>query len=72
MAEHAVKRHPVRGFFAGLCIGLGVAVLLFTYGVIALGTNAPFVVILVFTVLGVVWAYVAPPRRPLRSRNLSS
>jgi hypothetical protein len=39
-----------------------VAGLTFTYGVIALGTNAPFVVIVLGIVLGVVWAFVAPVR----------
>jgi hypothetical protein len=56
------KRHPFRGFFGGLFVGLGVALLLFLYGKIAFGTLTPYFIILGGVVLGVVWAFVAPAR----------
>src|SRR3954468_23708613 len=58
-----VQRHPIRGFFAGLLAGTAVSIFLVLGSVIALGTNAIYVPIIVGMVLGVVWAYVAPARR---------
>jgi hypothetical protein len=56
------RHHPVRGFFGGLFVGLGVALLLFLYGKIAFGTLTPYVIILAGVAVGVAWAYVAPAR----------
>lgn len=57
-----VRRHPVLGFFAGLVFGLGLALVLFVFGVVP--TSATWLGIVVGTcvVLGVVAAYVAPAR----------
>jgi uncharacterized membrane protein SpoIIM required for sporulation len=44
---------PIRGFFAGLFIGIGVALLLIIFAVIALGTLTPYVIIVVGAVIGV-------------------
>jgi len=57
------KRHPIRGFFGGLFVGAGIALLLFLYGKIAFGTLTPYLIILAGVALGVAWAYVAPVRR---------
>ncbi len=56
------KRHHVRGFFAGLFLGLGVALLLFVLGVLPMTVAWLGIVTLVGIVLGVVLAYVAPVR----------
>lgn len=58
----AVKRHPIRGFFGGLFLGLGVALLLVVSSQIALGTLTPLVVVAVGIVVGVLWAVVGPAR----------
>jgi hypothetical protein len=56
-----VRRHPIRGAIAGLLLGLGIAGLLMSLSVIALGTLTPLVVIVCCIVFGVVFAYVVPP-----------
>jgi hypothetical protein len=56
------KRHPVRGFFAGLFLGLGVALLLFVLGVLPMTIAWLGIITLVGIVLGIVLAYVAPVR----------
>ena len=62
-APGPVKRHPIRGGLWGLIGGIGAAMVLISRAVIALGTLTPLVVVLVFIVLGVAWAYLAPPKR---------
>ncbi|MCP5027703.1 MAG: hypothetical protein GY929_15620 [Actinomycetia bacterium] len=57
-----IERHPIRGALWGLVGGIGMAMVLISRAVIALGTLAPLVVVLVFIVLGVAWAYLAPPK----------
>jgi hypothetical protein len=56
------KRHPVMGFFAGLFLGLGVAMLLFVFGIVPMTVVWLTVLALGMAVLGVVLAYVAPAR----------
>jgi len=56
------KRHPVRGFVAGLLLGLGVALLLFVLGVLPMTIAWLGIITLVGIVLGIVLAYVAPVR----------
>ncbi len=57
-----IKRYPVRGALWGLVGGIGAAMVLISRAVIALGTLAPVVVVVAFIVLGVAWAYLAPPK----------
>jgi hypothetical protein len=57
-----VVRHPFRGALAGLLLGIGLALVLFSFSVIALGTLAPLVVIGLGVVVGVVLALVVPAR----------
>lgn len=66
MTRPSVHRHPIKGFFAGICLGVAVAILLVVYGVIALGTMTPYLVVVLGVVLGVAFAYGAPPRRRRR------
>lgn len=58
------KRHPIRGLFGGLCLGLGLAIMLVIYGKVAFGTWTPYLVIIAGVVIGVLWAFVAPARGP--------
>jgi hypothetical protein len=58
------NRHPVRGAFAGLLLGLGIAVLLVTYAKIAFGTLAVPLVILIGLVVGLLVGLFAPSRGP--------
>lgn len=46
------QHHAVRGLLSGLLLGIGVALLLFSYAKVALGTLAFPLVIVIFTVLG--------------------
>ena len=59
---NGVKRYPIRGFFAGLLLGLGVSFMLIVTSQIALGTLPPFIIVVVGIVLGVVWAMFGPTR----------
>jgi uncharacterized membrane protein SpoIIM required for sporulation len=56
------RRHPVRGFFAGLFLGIGAALLLFVFGVLPFTLAMLGIVTAVGVVVGVVLAYVAPVR----------
>jgi hypothetical protein len=60
--EPSLKRHPIRGFVWGLVLGLGVALILVNFAVIALGTLTPWVITLAFAVLGVLWGLFAPAK----------
>lgn len=57
-------RRPVRAIVGGICFGLGLALLLVNFKVVALGTLAPYLVFAVGVAIGVVVAFVVPPRRP--------
>ena len=59
-----VKRHPIRGALWGLMMGIGVALILINFAVIAFGTIVPWIVIGVFVVLGVLWGLFAPAKKP--------
>lgn len=58
-----IRRHPIRGFFGGLLIGLGLSILLVIYGVAPLGQATVLVMLLVFGALGVAAAWLLPARR---------
>lgn len=64
MADGAAsaRRHPVRGFFGGLLVGLGLALLLLSYSVVPFGGATPWVMIGVLTVLGLLWGLFGPRR----------
>ena len=44
--------HPIRGLFGGLFLGIGVAMLLVVFAVIALGTLTPYIIIVIGVVIG--------------------
>ena len=56
----SVKRHPVRGLLSGLFLGIGISLLLLSYGIAFAGTATPFVPLVVLPILGVAWSLVAP------------
>ena len=62
MAVREVKKRPVRGGVWGLFLGLGLALLLIAYNVIALGTLTPYVVLVLGIVVGVLWGVYGPAK----------
>jgi uncharacterized membrane protein YedE/YeeE len=67
-----VKRHPVKAIVGGLLFGLGLALLLINFKVIALGTTVPYVVFVIGVIIGVVVGFFAPPRPKLSHRGTES
>ena len=57
-----VRRHPIRGFFAGLFLGLGLAFMLFVLGILPMTAMWLGVLTVGLAVLGVVGAYAVPAR----------
>ncbi|MBK9740317.1 MAG: hypothetical protein IPO93_12570 [Actinobacteria bacterium] len=57
------RRRPVMGFFAGLILGIGIALLLFVFGIVPMTVMWLAILTLGCAVLGIVLAYVAPARR---------
>jgi hypothetical protein len=70
MAELQTKRHPIRGALYGLILGLSVWYFLqfefATFGLDSVGAVITRLVIIVVAgmAVGVLWAYVAPARKP--------
>lgn len=58
-----VHRHPVRGFFAGLFLGLGLGLMLIVFGIIPMSVMWLGVLTIGVAVLGVVLAYAVPVRQ---------
>jgi len=57
------KRHPIRGFFAGVFVGLGIAILLLIYGKMTTSSGWPALAIVGgFAVLGVLAGLFGPTR----------
>jgi hypothetical protein len=59
-----VQYHPIRGAIYGLFFGLGLALLLMVFKVLALSVPLIIVLGVVFLVLGGVWGRFAPARAP--------
>lgn len=57
-----IHRHPLRGLFGGLLLGIGLALVLVQLSVAPLGTNTVVIIIALCTVLGVIAAYALPVR----------
>jgi hypothetical protein len=57
------RRHPVMGLFAGLFLGLGLVMLLFVFGILAMTWMWLVVFTLGCAALGIVLAYATPVRR---------
>ena len=62
-AKPTVSYHPIRGAIYGLFFGLGLALILMVFKVLALSVPLILVLGVVFMVLGGLWGRFAPPRR---------
>lgn len=58
----SVTRHPVRGFFTGLLLGLGIVLIVFAFGALPMTLLTLGLFLVGGAVLGVVIAYAIPPR----------
>lgn len=63
-AQSTVHYHPIRGAIYGLFFGLGLALVLMVFKVLALSVPMILILGVVFLVLGGVWGRLAPPRAP--------
>ena len=61
-SDRPVVRHPFRGGFAGLLLGVGVALLGVSFSLFALGTLVPILVIVAMVVIGVLVGTLVPAR----------
>lgn len=55
------KRHPFRGLFFGLLLGLGLGLMAIIYGVYALGPWTPWILVALGIVLGLLISFVPRP-----------
>jgi hypothetical protein len=55
------KRHPFRGLFFGLLLGLGLGLMAIIYGFYALGPLTPWILVILGIVLGLVLVFVPRP-----------
>jgi hypothetical protein len=63
-AKPIVHRHRVMGFLAGLLFGVGLVLMLFVYGIIAMTWVPLAIAAVVGALLGVLFASVVPGRTP--------
>jgi hypothetical protein len=63
-----VRRRPVLMAFGGALTGLGITLLFVHFGRIALGTDAPYVVVAIGAGFGVALAFTLPPRATRQRR----
>lgn len=59
-----IRRHPIRGLFGGLLLGIGLALVLMQLSVAPIGQLTVVIVVTLCTVLGLIAAW-ALPARPL-------
>ena len=60
-----IRRHPIRGLFGGLLLGIGLSLVLMQLSVAPIGQLTVLTVVALCTVLGLVAAW-ALPARPIR------
>jgi hypothetical protein len=58
----AVKRHPIRGLFSGLFLGLGLALMVMAYGKAPFNTATPYVCIVAGLLAGLLMGLGGPRR----------
>jgi uncharacterized membrane protein SpoIIM required for sporulation len=63
-----VKRHPVKGIFAGLFLGLSLSILAMLYGGVIVGSPTALAIIGVGVVIGLVLSFVLPAKTPKAAR----
>jgi hypothetical protein len=62
--ESTVRYHPIRGAIYGLLFGIGLALVLMVFKVLALSVPMILILGVVFLVLGALWGRFAPVRTP--------
>jgi hypothetical protein len=55
------KRHPFRGLFFGLLLGLGLGLMAIIYGIYILGPLTPWIIVILGLVLGLLLAFLPRP-----------
>ncbi len=63
-AETNLKRHPIRGAFYGLLLGVGAAIYLVIFAVTPFSVATTGIVIGLCMVLGIAWGAFAPAKQP--------
>ena len=60
------KRHPFRGLFFGLLLGIGLGLMAIIYGIYFLGPLTPWILVVLGVVVGLVMAFIPRPwgRKP--------
>lgn len=58
-----VRRHPVLGFFSGLLLGLGAAIMLVLLGIVPMSVLWLGIITVAGIVIGIALAYALPARR---------
>jgi hypothetical protein len=57
------KRHPVRGAIAGVCLGLGISLILVLFSAWVVKTFTPFAILIgAGLVVGILWGIYGPAR----------
>lgn len=57
-----IVRHPIRGLLGGLLLGIGLALVMVQLAFVPLGEWTVIVVVVAFTVLGLLFALLVPAR----------
>lgn len=57
-----MRRHPLRGAIGGLLIGIGLSLVVVMLGLAPLGELTVVVIVVAFVAIGLVLAWVLPPR----------
>lgn len=57
-------RHPLRGLIGGFLLGLGLALILVFLGLPVFGVYTVIILVVVFTLLGLLLAYLLPAGGP--------
>lgn len=69
------RRHPFRGLFFGLLLGLGLGLMAIIYGIYALGPLTPWILVVVGVMFGLVFVFLRRPwgrRKPAEVARPSS
>jgi hypothetical protein len=59
-----VKRHPIKGLFGGLFLGLGLSILAMLYGGVIVGSPFALGIVVAGAVLGIALSFALPAKKP--------
>ena len=62
--ETVTKKHPIRGFFWGLMLGLGGAVVAIVTTLVTLSLMTVIAIVVVGVLIGILWGTFAPAKAP--------